>query len=143
LSEWRQGDFSSLFDNQGRPITIYDPLTTRADGSRDAFPGNRIPANRINPIAANVLKSYPLPNAPGDGPSHVNNYIFPSRWVANMDQWIGRADYVINPKNNFYFRYGQTRSRNAVLSLLRPEPVNPPSPPGTLRSRNGRNWTFD
>jgi hypothetical protein len=146
LSEWRQGDFSSLFDNQGRPITIYDPLTTRADGSRDAFPGNRIPANRINPIAANVLKSYPLPNAPGDGPSHVNNYIFPSRWVANMDQWIGRADYVINPKNNFYFRYGQNpfQEYRGLVFITDLKQVNPAEPTGNAPlQRNGRNWTFD
>ena len=69
LQEWRQGDFSSLFDNQGRAVSIYDPLTTRLDGTRDPFAGNRIPATRINTIAANVMKSFPLPNAPGDGPS--------------------------------------------------------------------------
>src|SRR5690606_17814656 len=41
------GDFSGLLDANGRPVTIYDPLTTRlgADGRyiRDPFPGNRIP----------------------------------------------------------------------------------------------------
>ena len=146
LSEWRQGDFSTLLDNQGRPVTIYDPLSTRPDGTRDAFPGNRIPSTRINPVAANVIKSYPLPNAPGDGPSHVNNYIFPSRWVANMDQWIGRADWVINSKNNFYFRYGQNpfQEYRGLVFITDLNQVNPAEPTGNAPlQRNGRNWTFD
>jgi hypothetical protein len=60
----RSGDFSGL-TAQGRPVTIYDPLTTRTSGGatvRDAFPGNKIPANRINPVAAAMLKYMPLPD---------------------------------------------------------------------------------
>lgn len=57
----RNGDFS------GRSQIIYDPLTTRPDPSRpgqfirDPFPGNVIPANRIDPVAAAMLKTMPLP----------------------------------------------------------------------------------
>ncbi len=146
LPEWRQGDFSSLFDNQGRSVGIYDPLTTRPDGTRDPFAGNRIPAARINPISSAVIKSFPLPNAPGDGPSHVNNYIFPSRWIGTMDQWIGRADWAINSKNNFYFRYGQNpfEEYRGLVFVTDLNQANPAEPTGNapLR-RNGRNWTMD
>src|SRR5882762_1246233 len=49
-----RGDFSNLRDAQGRLITIYDPATGRLDASgqwvRDPFPGNIIPANRIDPM---------------------------------------------------------------------------------------------
>ena len=31
-------------------------------GARQPFPGNRIPANRINPVGANIVKYLPLPN---------------------------------------------------------------------------------
>src|SRR5215475_1280963 len=54
----RAGDFSGL-TAQGRPVTIYDPLTTRTVGGavvRDAFQGNKIISNRINPVAAAMLK---------------------------------------------------------------------------------------
>ena len=50
----RTGDFSQTRTADGRPVTIYDPLTTRlVNGQyvRDPFPGNRIPANRIDPVA--------------------------------------------------------------------------------------------
>lgn len=64
LSEWRTGDFSALQNAQGQPVTLYDPLTTDAFGNRTAFPNNQIPASRINPGAAQVLKFYSSSNAP-------------------------------------------------------------------------------
>ena len=46
------GDFSNFIDDNGNLTRIYDPLTTDANGIRQPFPGNRIPANRIS----NTLK---------------------------------------------------------------------------------------
>src|SRR5205809_1992015 len=62
----RRGDFSDYRDRNGKLIVIYDPLTTRPNpnGSgviRDPFPGNVIPANRIDPVGRNVASIYPLP----------------------------------------------------------------------------------
>lgn len=57
------GDFSKS------GITIYDPLTTRANPAkpgefiRDPFPGNKIPANRINPVAKAVSQYFPKPSS--------------------------------------------------------------------------------
>lgn len=52
----RTGDFS------GTNQIIYDPATwDAATGTRQPFPGNRIPANRINPVSANILKFMPFP----------------------------------------------------------------------------------
>ncbi len=146
LQEWRQGDFSTQRNAQGLPVGIFDPLTTLADGTRQPFPGNRIPPNRINPIAAEVMKVFPQPNSPGDGPARINNYIFPSRWIADMNQWIGRIDWVINSKNTFYFRYGQNpfseyRGLVFVTDLNTPNPAEPTGNAPLIR--NGRNWTFD
>ena len=59
----KRGDFSQS------GLTIYDPLTTRTvDGRlvRDPFPGNVLPADRINPIALQILQQiYPSPNVLG------------------------------------------------------------------------------
>ena len=58
----RNGDFSETRNSSGQLITVYDPLTTRASGSayvRDPFPGNVIPANRIDAISQQLLKSTP------------------------------------------------------------------------------------
>ena len=64
----RAGDFSQSRTSAGQLITIYDPLTTRPNpnGSgfvRDPFPGNVIPAGRINPIAVAMMANMPLPDA--------------------------------------------------------------------------------
>ena len=52
----RSGDFSALTNAAGQPVTIYDPLTGQP------FPGNRIPAGRINPVAATMLRYLPNPD---------------------------------------------------------------------------------
>jgi hypothetical protein len=57
----RNGDFSQS------GITIYDPLTTRADPNnpgqfiRTPFANNIIPADRLNPVAKSALQYLPLP----------------------------------------------------------------------------------
>lgn len=55
-SRERAGDFSQSFDGAGNLVVIYDPLTGDANGNgRTPFPGNRIPDNRLNPVARNML----------------------------------------------------------------------------------------
>jgi len=71
-AEWRNGDFSSA------STTIYDPATGNPDGTgRLPFPGNVIPANRISPVARNILALMPQPNIPGAAFGQVN-YELPS-----------------------------------------------------------------
>ncbi|NDJ10330.1 MAG: tetratricopeptide repeat protein [Acidobacteriia bacterium] len=64
--EMLKGDFSGATDAFGKPITLLDTV------SRSPFPGNRIPASRLNPVAAKLAGYYPLPNLPAGG---VFNYI--------------------------------------------------------------------
>lgn len=142
LPEWRTGDFTTLLNAQGAQVGVFDPLTTDAAGNRQQFPGNRIPAARIHPIANNVLRYYLNPTSPGEGPARINNYIYPSRWVANMDQWSGRMDYVINSRNNLYFRYGQNPFQE-FRGLVWPERSVAESSGNTPLNRNGRNWIAD
>lgn len=146
LDAWRKGDFSSLINAQGQPVLIYDPTTTQANGTRTPFMGNVIPPNRINPIAAKVLSFYPQPNNNGSNAAHVNNYIYPSRWVGDMNAWVGRMDYQINSKNSLFFRYSQNpytefRSLVFVTDLSQKNPAEPTGNAPLIR--NGRNWTFD
>lgn len=142
LAEWRTGDFSSLRTALDAPVGIFDPLTTTSDGLRTPFANNIIPASRINPVAKNVLGYYPMPISAGDGPAHLNNYIYPSRWVADMDQWSGRMDYNVNDTNRVYFKYSQnpfSEYRGLVW-----EGSNAAEPTGNAPLiRNGRNWAFD
>jgi hypothetical protein len=65
----RQGDFSKTQEN-GRPVTIKDPLTGLP------FPGNIIPANRINTYGQQLLNFFPLPNALGLDNAYNYQYQF-------------------------------------------------------------------
>lgn len=144
--DWRTGNFASLLNAQGQQVAIYDPLTTQKDGSRTAFAGNIIPASRINPIAAAMLKYYPAPTSNGIALTHAQNYPYPSRWIGNLEQWIGRADYNINSKNVVFFRYGQNpyNEYRGLVFVTDPSQKNPAEPTGNAPLvRNGRNWTFD
>src|SRR3954468_8514896 len=69
----KNGDFSGLVNAQGQLITIYDPTTghdVNGVWTRDAFPGNKIPADRINAAARAFLQYFPDPNCstPGVAP---------------------------------------------------------------------------
>ncbi len=68
----RGGDLSRATDRFGNPSTIYDPDTTRPQGSgfiRDPFPGKVIPAGRLDKVASQTIRYYPPANltpVPGD-----------------------------------------------------------------------------
>lgn len=66
----RSGDFSS--STVRGPVTIYDP------SSKLPFPGNLVPASRVDPIARGLLEFIPEPNQPG----RVQNY----RWLDSQRQ---------------------------------------------------------
>ena len=84
-AKMRAGDFSEVLTNRvlgtdflGRSIlenTIYDPSTRTTDSSGrfvlQPFPGNIIPAGRLDPVALKIMSYFPLPTNPN---SIVNNY---------------------------------------------------------------------
>jgi hypothetical protein len=105
----RMGDFSQSRTADGRPITIYDPLTTRnvsGQFTRDPFSGNVIPSNRIDPIALALLQRVPLPNAPGQ----ANNLLVPENARGDKyDQHVGKVDQVINSNHRFFVRIARNK----------------------------------
>ena len=84
----RGGDFSKTTNSAGAPVIIYDPLT------RQPFPGNVIPANRINPVAAAMLKYLPLPDINQDNGS--TNYNRTSLIKNNFER-----EYTIKGEHKF------------------------------------------
>ena len=59
----RAGDFSKSLTSGGALRVIYDPLTTAADGTRQAFAGNIIPTSRLSPVGAAIAATFPSPAA--------------------------------------------------------------------------------
>ncbi|MHB1700101.1 MAG: outer membrane beta-barrel protein [Acidobacteriaceae bacterium] len=55
----KNGDFSNFVNAAGKQIPIYDPTTGKP------FPGNIIPASRINPLSKAILPLIPNPNSTG------------------------------------------------------------------------------
>jgi hypothetical protein len=105
----RAGDFSQSRTADGRPITVYDPLTTRNENGqfvRDPFPGNVIPANRLDPVALALLQRVPLPNASG----LTNNLLVPDNARADRyDQQVLKVDQVINANHRFFVRFARNK----------------------------------
>jgi outer membrane receptor protein involved in Fe transport len=107
----RQGNFSQSFAANGKQIQIYDPFSTRFDPAnpgvqiRDPFPGNVIPADRINPIGVNILKYVPLPNLPGES----NNLLYSFGLPDDSDSYHFRIDENFNEKNTLFFSYGRLK----------------------------------
>src|SRR5690349_4139644 len=139
------GDFSRLFDASGQPVKIYDPLTTVPDGRggyvRTAFPDNKIPASRLNPIAVKVASYYPQPSGLGDGPAHINNFNLPTPNHQNYNSEGARMDWIVNDANRLHFRYSNTPYEE--IRVLRGfNNVAEPSGNAPL-TRNGVNWSLD
>lgn len=104
------GDFSATTSG-GKPVTIYDPTTTSQTSpgvyTRTAFPGNIVPANRINPVGAKLMSYYPKPNAAGTI-DHLNNYFAGGTVVTDLyDVFSYNVDQNINEKNRMSFSYFQ------------------------------------
>ncbi len=90
----RAGDFSQSVDVNGKPIPITDPAT------HQPFPGNKIPAGRLDPNGRALLNFFPLPN-------FINPAVSKGQYN-NVTQWSGsnplqlftlKPDYYINSKD--------------------------------------------
>jgi hypothetical protein len=75
---------------------VFDP----ASSPRIQFPNNTIPLNRLDPIAAEILQHYPLPNVAG-----ANNYVRTATEPDNQDQADFRIDRYIGEKHRIFARY--------------------------------------
>ncbi len=94
---FRAGNFS------GVPNIIYDPATGNPDGTgRTAFAGNIVPADRINPVALNLMNLLPAPNISG---GTDNNYVGDVKERFNQNWADTRGDWNISDKDKFFVRY--------------------------------------
>jgi len=91
------GDFSAA------PGTLLDPV------SRQPFPGNRIPANRLDPVGAALAALYPTPNVPG-APSGNRNFIQNAVNKTTGDSYIVKLDHSFSQKDRVYGRYLKFKS---------------------------------
>jgi hypothetical protein len=100
----RRGDFSQTRNANGSLSVVHDPFTTRtnpagAGAVRDPFPNNVVPQSQWDPVGANVVKLYPLPNTtPSDQAlaNCVSVLVSLVRWTS------GWEDRFVTQANNFF-----------------------------------------
>jgi Carboxypeptidase regulatory-like domain/TonB-dependent Receptor Plug Domain len=95
----RHGDFSGPGNN-----VIYDPLTGQP------FPGNVIPANRFDPLAANFVNLYPDPNQDG----LKNNYLVNPLSTNTVNQGDVRLDHQFSTNDRAFLRVSLTKAHTFV-----------------------------
>ena len=109
--EERSGNFSSTFTNVGgacQLVQVYDPYSLRqlpgGGFVRTQFTNNTIPQSEIDPVAAKIVSYFPMPNNPGTGCAHSNNFIASNSSGENINQPTVRVDYNPTSKDQFFAR---------------------------------------
>jgi len=102
------GNFSGAIDTAGNPWTMYDPLTTKADGTRTPFPDNTIPTARVAPITATMKSITPAATIQGVNPWTDINFkvYYPNTYDFNTQTF--KFDQVISSKDNLSVRYSRS-----------------------------------
>jgi len=104
----RAGDFSAVSQH------IYDPLTGDVNGNgRVAFPGNIIPADRISPIAKQLMGFIPLPNI--TAALGQNNFVQNQTREKTTDGFDAKVNQTLNSRDQLSYR----------LSFMRPVVFDP------------------
>jgi Carboxypeptidase regulatory-like domain/TonB dependent receptor len=119
----RAGDFSQTRTSSGQLITIYDPSTTQPNPAggfvRDAFPGNVIPANRIDPIAKTILEHYPLPT----NGNASQNFVRERTRTSTALPMVMRVDHNAGSHRLFgSFRQSNSEDDSPTISVAFPDP---------------------
>jgi hypothetical protein len=88
--------------------TIYDPATGNPDGTgRTPFPGNIIPADRINPISAKLMAMLPAPNLPSS--SGNNNYFALLPYHKDTTSYDIKSDYNLKDSDRLSGRFSYSK----------------------------------
>ncbi len=99
LAQMRSGDFSFT------TTKIYDPLTGAVSGTgRTQFPGNKIPASRLNPAAMMMAALLPLPNL---GTGSTSNYFGIGDYFANKNNYDLKINYNPAERVTVFTRYSE------------------------------------
>jgi hypothetical protein len=100
----RQGNFSDLRSTSGKFIPIYDPSTGSTASTRQPFPNNIIPSQRLDPVAFAAMSYFPTPNRSGTA-TNSNNFTGSSPSELNRNIIVGRLDHQFSASDLVTARY--------------------------------------
>jgi len=122
----KAGNFSSTLggqagtDKAGNPVfagQIFNPFALHGapDGTlvRDAFVGNIIPTNLINPVSKKLIDLVPKPFLSG-----TPNYIVSTSSPQNTTSYLGRIDWTRSAKDNINGHVGWTSGLNTAACIF-------------------------
>ena len=118
----RAGSFAGI-------AAIFDPLSTatvNGASTRARFAGDQIPASRMDPVSAAMIKLYPTAQTS----SLANNYVYLPTKTQNNYTMDARGDWHVTDANTLFARY----SFNDTYTVL---------PPGCPTAANGINPVCD
>jgi hypothetical protein len=110
------GDLSMAVTTDNDPVTVYDPLTTMADGTRLPFPNNRIDANRISEFSKTMRSVSPEPNFPLDESPFLLGVNFKAYYPDTRDvsTLTLKGDHVFSEKDNISGRFTRSPRETAL-----------------------------
>ena len=107
------------FNFGGRGLPIYNPFTTRLNGTtwtRDPFPGNIVPSNLFDPVSKKVIDLKPWRAASDAGTIQptgpINNLTYNAGGGYNFQRFDVKIDHQFNVSHRLFGRYSQVRHRS-------------------------------
>jgi hypothetical protein len=113
----RAGNFSQTVDTNGAVIPIKDPLNTGVQ-----FPGNVIPANRVDPVGQKLQGVFPTPNY--TDPNHKYNTVFQGNTSQPHRYEVLRTDWNINSESTFYVQLHHSRDDTSSKDWFNGFPIS-------------------
>jgi hypothetical protein len=108
------GDFSGFTDTSGALYTIYDPLSTAANGTRTPFAGNVIQSSRIAPFAGVMRSVTPKPTDLTVNPYLTANFKVYYPQTQDLSTQTAKYDEVFSEKDNLSVRYTHSTQKYAL-----------------------------
>jgi Carboxypeptidase regulatory-like domain len=134
----RQGIFTEAIG--GRVPAIYDPATTMPGPTggvtRQPFSGNTIPADRVDPVARQLLERYPLPTSAGT----ANNYRRVNNETVDQHLVSVRLDHRLATGRDDVF--GRLTRFDETFIPVTPLPEGSGLATGTLGPQQTTSWSF-
>lgn len=128
------GDFSQRTD-----IKILDPSTRVGSTAAQPFPGNIIPASRIDATGKALAALFPAPNQPGDNIARApsNNFRANASDPLHQDFYTARLDHQITSKDRLFGRLTIMHGPEGVAAIF---PVAAADDRAFTRENENRNF---
>ncbi len=109
----RAGNYSSYTN------AVYDGASGNAIGfDRTPFPGNQIPASRMDPIARKIISLVPNPNLPGLEDTDANNFFASQPFGSNRWSFDNKVNWQVSEKLQTFVSWNYARHQSTHVTAF-------------------------